>query len=154
MAYFEWAGDMEIDQGPIDEDHRKLVQQVNDLHTATTDGRGTEVVAKLLAELLDDTAAHIHREEVYMHTLGYPELERHKQGHVRFMDQLRALQAKYDAGSVTVASQLSSVLRDWLSLHIRRHDKAIVAFLRERQRKETRAALAQKRLSVAPKRPS
>ena len=29
MAYFEWADDMVIDNGPIDEDHRKLVDLVN-----------------------------------------------------------------------------------------------------------------------------
>ena len=49
MAYFEWADDMVIDNGPIDQDHRKLVEQVNALHTATTEGRGQEVVGALLA---------------------------------------------------------------------------------------------------------
>ena len=38
MAYFQWADDMVIDNGPIDQDHRKLVEQVNALHTATTEG--------------------------------------------------------------------------------------------------------------------
>ena len=47
MAYFEWAQDMVIDNGPIDQDHRKLVEQVNALHTATTEGRGQEVVGAL-----------------------------------------------------------------------------------------------------------
>ena len=31
MAYFQWADDMVIDNGPIDQDHRKLVEQVNAL---------------------------------------------------------------------------------------------------------------------------
>ena len=48
MAYFEWAQDMVIDNGPIDDDHRLLVDQVNLLHTATSQGRGQEVVAQLL----------------------------------------------------------------------------------------------------------
>lgn len=48
MAYFEWAEDMDIDGGVIDEDHQKLVLLVNDLHTATTDGRGCEVVEAIL----------------------------------------------------------------------------------------------------------
>ena len=39
MAYFEWAQDMVIDNGPIDDDHRKLVEQVNLLHSATSQGR-------------------------------------------------------------------------------------------------------------------
>ena len=36
MAYFEWAQDMVIDDGPIDADHRRLIDQVNELHTATS----------------------------------------------------------------------------------------------------------------------
>ena len=75
MAYFEWAADLEIDQGPIDADHRKLVAQVNQLH---------------------------------------------------------------DAGQITVAAQLSALLRDWLSLHIRRSDKAVKHFLDRRAREARR----------------
>ena len=40
MAYFEWADDLVIDHGPIDQDHRHLVDLVNQLHTATSQGRG------------------------------------------------------------------------------------------------------------------
>ena len=38
MAYFEWADDMVIDGGPIDQDHRVLVDLVNELHSATVRG--------------------------------------------------------------------------------------------------------------------
>lgn len=148
MAYFEWWEDMEIDQGPIDADHRTLIEQVNVLHTATSEGKGHEIVGALLAELINDTVEHIRREEQYMHSLGYPELPGHQQGHERFINDLRGLQKKYEAGSITVASQLSSVLRDWLSLHIRRYDKAVVPFLRQKKRAQAQAQLEAKRLRL------
>lgn len=66
MAYFEWANDMVIDNGPIDEDHRKLVDLVNELHTATSQGRGQEVVDKLLTQLIADTEEHLREEERVM----------------------------------------------------------------------------------------
>mgnify|MGYP003602982010 CR=1 FL=1 len=47
MAYFEWADDMVIDNGQIDAEHRKLVDLVNELHTATSQGNGQSVVAGL-----------------------------------------------------------------------------------------------------------
>ena len=140
MAYFEWASDMEIDQGPIDDDHKQLVELVNQLHTATSDGRGQEVVERILKELIAYTEDHLRREEHFMASIQFPQLAAHKTGHDKFMHHIHALQAKYDAGSMTVASQLSSVLRDWLSLHIRRNDKEIKYFLdkRERDAKRTR----------------
>lgn len=138
MAYFEWADDMEIDRGPIDQDHQTLVRQVNDLHTATSEGRGHEIVARLLEELVRDTVEHIRREENFMQTQGYPHLARHKEGHDLFVAELRGLQEAFNAGSITVAPRLSMLLRDWLSLHIRRYDKDIAVFLRKKQRETAR----------------
>ena len=134
MAYFEWADDMVIDNGPIDDDHRKLIEQVNTLHSATSQGRGQDVVAQLLSSVIADTQEHLRREEQLMERAKFPNLERHKQGHAKFVEQLHDLQQKQKNGSITVASQLSSVLRDWLSLHIRRGDKELLQFLRQQER--------------------
>lgn len=130
MAYFEWARDMEIDQGPIDQDHRKLVDLVNRLHTVTSEGRGQEVVARALDELISYTTDHLRREEQLMESVKFPNLANHKIGHQAFMASIQDLKQKYDAGSITVASQLSTVLRDWLSLHIRRSDKELKKLLK------------------------
>ena len=134
MAYFEWASDLVIDSGPIDADHMHLVHLVNELHTATSQGTGHEVIEKIMAELIAYTKEHLQREEQLMASLGFPHLARHKIGHTHFTDKLDALQRSYEGGSITVASQLSTVLRDWLSLHIRRSDKEIRAFLQARQK--------------------
>lgn len=138
MAYFEWADDMVIDQGPIDADHLKLVNLVNELHSATSDGSGQVVVARILDALIEYTNSHLEREEVLMDSLGFPNLAEHKQGHARFIGELRSLQEKYHGGSITVAAQLSAVLRDWLSLHIRRDDKEILRFMKNRAKRRQR----------------
>ncbi len=134
MAYFVWADDMVIDNGPIDEDHRKLVDQVNTLHTATTEGRGNEIVAELLAQIIADTEEHLRHEEHEMALAGFPDLERHQHGHQLFVNQLRQLEKKHQSGSITVASELSTALRDWLSLHIRRNDKELRIFLAQKKK--------------------
>lgn len=139
MAYFVWANDMVIDGGAIDEEHKKLVDLLNRLHDATSQGRGREVVGQLLTELISDTAQHLQHEEAAMAAAGFPNLERHKIGHQAFMDELHRLQQRYQQGSIAVAAQLSSVLRDWLSLHIRRNDKELHEFLRQQNRARARA---------------
>lgn len=82
-----------------------------------------------MKELLEYTTAHLRREEAQMASVGFPHLERHKIGHDHFVAQLAELQKKYEAGSITVAAQLSTVLRDWLSLHIRRSDKELKSYV-------------------------
>lgn len=133
MAYFEWADDLVIDGGSIDADHMKLVELVNRLHDATSEGRGMEVVKDILAELIGYTEEHLRREEQAMQSAGYPGLEKHKESHAKFVADLRGLQKRYDDGSVAVAAQLSAVLRDWLSLHIRRGDKDLLHFIRGKE---------------------
>ena len=143
MAYFEWAQDMVIDNGPIDDDHRILIDQVNALHTATTLGRGQDVVAQLLGAIIADTENHLRREEPLMERAKFPALERHKETHVQFVEKLHDLRQKHHSGSITVASQLSTVLRDWLSLHIRRGDKELQRFFQQQGRAQRRPAAAQ-----------
>lgn len=143
MAYFQWADDMVIDNGPIDQDHQKLVQQINQLHTATSAGRGQFVVALLLDELICDTIAHTRKEEQLMVSSGYPpqDLHEHQQIHACFIADLHSLQSKHASGHITVAAQLSLVLRDWLSLHICRCDKEIRNFLSHKNTKANSVAL-------------
>lgn len=135
MAYFEWASDMEIDQGPIDQDHRKLVDLVNTLHTVTSEGRGQQIVDRVLGELISYTADHLRREEKLMESLKFPNLA-----------SIHDLKKKYDAGSITVAAQLSTVLRDWLSLHIRRSDKELLALLKKSQPRKAPSQAGQKNI--------
>ena len=70
-----------------------------------------------------------------MAAVNFPNLERHKIGHQHFVDSLNDLRQKYEAGSITVAAQLSTVLRDWLSLHIRRSDKELLDFIQKSKAK-------------------
>lgn len=134
MAYFAWAQDMVIDGGPIDDDHKNLVRMVNELHDATTEGRGREVVGRILDELIRYTDDHLRKEEVIMAEAGFPNLERHRIGHQAFIDQLEKLRRRYQEGSIAVAAQLSTVLRDWLSIHIRRNDRELLEFMRRQRR--------------------
>lgn len=135
MAYFEWASDMVIDHdGPIDQDHRRLVAQVNRLHDATSQGSGQEIVAGLLEELLADTKEHLVHEERFIASVGFPESETHRNGHDHFVAELVRLKELYEGGSPTVATRLSQLLRDWLSLHIRRNDKEVRLFLDKQRR--------------------
>lgn len=135
MAFFEWADDLVIDNGVIDEDHRQLIAVVNELHTATTQGTGHEVVADIIERLIDYTRQHFAREEQIMASSKFPELVNHQAGHQQIIRQIEALKKRHDEGSVTVASQLSTVLRDWLSVHIRRSDKELRFFMKKNSKK-------------------
>lgn len=135
MAFFEWADDLVIDNGVIDADHRQLVDVVNELHTATTQGIGQDVVADIIDRLITYTHQHFVREEQIMASAKFPAVASHQAGHQQIIRQIEVLKKKYDEGSITVASQLSTLLRDWLSVHIRRSDKELFYFMQKGSRK-------------------
>ena len=75
MAYFIWADDMTVDNGQLDQDHQYLVDKVNQLHTATEAGRGQEIAAQVLEDLISSTLEHVRREEQLMIQIKYPRLQ-------------------------------------------------------------------------------
>lgn len=133
MAYFDWAPDMVIDNGIIDADHRKLIELVNALHDATVEGRGREIVGDIITKLMGYTQEHIRREEALMESIHFPNLDKHRSQHRNLMEKAQLIEQRFKAGQITVASQLSTLLRDWLSLHIRRSDKEFVPYLKSAQ---------------------
>lgn len=135
MAFFEWADDFVIDNGPIDADHLQLVALVNELHTATTQGTGHEVVGDIIDRLIGYTHQHFTREEQIMASARFPGLVAHQATHQQIILQIEDLKRKHESGSITVASQLSTLLRDWLSVHIRRSDKELLIFIKKLGRK-------------------
>ena len=69
-----------------------------------------------------------------MASVGFPESEAHRKGHDHFVAELVRLKELYEGDSPTVATRLSQLLRDWLSLHIRRNDKEVRLFLDKQRR--------------------
>lgn len=134
MAYFEWGDDLCVGNAQIDDDHRQLVKLVNDLHTATSQGEGRTVVGAILCSLIDYAREHFQHEEQHMERLRYSKLEAHKRQHRELLKTVLAMQARYEAGHITVAAQVSALLRDWLSIHIRREDKACAAELGQKMK--------------------
>ncbi len=131
MPYFEWTAELIIDRGAIDEDHLLLVNLVNSLHDAATEGLSPSTVMERMAELVFYTQDHLLREEDVMAAVGFPNLDSHKQGHIELMAHLHALQRDYNSGQATTALQLASLLRDWLSNHIREADGELRQFLQD-----------------------
>lgn len=127
MTYFVWADDMCVGSSILDHDHRQLVAIVNELHTSTSRGEGREIVGSILKKLIAYTQQHFQREEHHMEQVHYSRIADHKRQHQHLLEQVLALQARFEAGHTSVAAQVSALLRDWLSIHIRREDRQFSA---------------------------
>lgn len=118
---------MSVGNTLLDHDHQALIALVNELHTATSRGEGREVVGDILDRLLVYTQQHFQREEHHMEQVHYSKMVEHLRLHRDLYERVLELKARFDSGHITVAAQVSSLLRDWLSLHILRDDKQFAA---------------------------
>jgi len=131
VAYFSLTEDLKVGNSFIDQDHQKLVDLVNQLHTAMAAGHGKDVLGKILAELIRYTREHFKREEEHMQRIAYPGYAAHKQEHDTLIREVVELQNKFNAGNGMLSVQVSTFLRNWLVNHIMKVDKDLATAIKK-----------------------
>ena len=118
---------MSVGNPSIDRDHRMLIQYVNEMHTAMAARQGKEIVGTILAKLVKYTHEHFGREEIIWKSGGLADLDRHKKLHVDLLRTVDQFKSKYDSGTAMLSLDVMNFLRDWLTNHILKTDKAAAA---------------------------
>ncbi len=119
MALYEWKDEYSVGVTRFDNHHKKLFDIVNRLHEMMKEGKGADVIEKVLRELVDYTRYHLTEEEKTMERIGYSDITNHKRAHKIFTDQLNEAMVEVDKGrAIFVVIKLSSTIIDWLINHI------------------------------------
>jgi hemerythrin len=121
MAHLVWSSDLDTGISVIDNQHRRIVDYINQLNHAIESGDRDEI-AEVLEELVDYTLSHFAFEEDLMEKAGYPFTNAHKKVHKLFVKRVADFQQRFQLGE-DIGRQLHTVLRTWLLNHIR-HDDA------------------------------
>ena len=129
MALINWNETYSVKVKEIDVQHKKLVNIINELHDKMKEGKGKEVVEKLLAELLDYTVFHFSFEEKLLNTNNYPDHKTHAKLHADLMEQVQVFRNKVKSGNSLLSLELMNFLKKWLVEHILDSDKKYSAFL-------------------------
>lgn len=119
----EWSDDLSVGIEEIDEQHKVLVDLLNEFHTAIQAHKGSEVASQILKRLGDYTRIHFAVEESIMRLLDYPDYEDHKVEHDALIEQLTELTTKLESGKKSVNFELLHFLKVWLAKHIQESDK-------------------------------
>ncbi|RZI42643.1 bacteriohemerythrin [Herbaspirillum sp. HC18] len=127
MTYLSWSDELAVGNTFIDNDHKKLIEMVNRLHALMNEGKGKDVIGKVLHNLITYTHEHFRREEDLMRKLQFPGFQNHKDEHEKLLAQVLDLQHKFESGAATLSIQVLHFLRDWLINHIGKSDKLLAA---------------------------
>ena len=113
----------------IDQQHRKLLNLVNDLGDAMRAGKSKDVLEDVLTLLVNYTKTHFAQEEGLMSRASYAGLEKHKQQHADFILKIDDYEKRVKSGSSLVSIDMMRFLSNWLIQHIKGTDQQYVPAL-------------------------
>lgn len=132
MALIMWDEKLKTNVKECDEQHKKLIALVNELHDGMKAGKGKDVIGKVLNELLNYTNYHFKTEEAYMQKYNFPEFLKHKREHEDLTRQAKELKERFDRGEVAITVNVMNFLKEWLQSHILGTDKKYGPFLNDK----------------------
>jgi len=123
-----WSRRYETGDAAVDFQHQRLFALVDELHTATSEGRGETILTDVLIEFVRYTRTHFRSEEVLMRRAGFEGLEAHAREHKHLTREVESLlSSRADAGT----ERLCAFAYDWLVGHIHAWDMPMIEFVRQ-----------------------
>lgn len=129
MALFVWSDKYSVNIKGIDEQHKKLIGIINELHDAMIKGKSNDILSNVLQDLIDYTRVHFANEERIMNMHDYPDYTAHKAAHEDLLRQVTKFDKEFREGKFGLSIQIMNFLKDWLSKHILETDKKYSPFL-------------------------
>jgi hemerythrin len=123
LALLTWSSKYSVSVQALDDQHRRLIGILNELHAAMLKGQAQRVAGPLLDSLLSYTRDHFSTEERMMSEAGFPGLAEHRAKHQELAGQVGDYVIRYRKGDNTIYLQLLIFLRDWLANHIQKEDQ-------------------------------
>jgi methyl-accepting chemotaxis protein/hemerythrin len=126
---FRWTDDLSVKISSIDEQHKGLVNLINELHEAMRRRKSASHLIAIVGRLKDYTVYHFDTEEKLFHKHGYPATAEHIQEHRKFVENVLAFEKDLQQGKVTVTMDVMRFLKNWLTGHIKGTDKKYSGYL-------------------------
>ncbi|MCS7044302.1 MAG: bacteriohemerythrin [Bryobacteraceae bacterium] len=118
MAFVDWKPEYNVGHAEIDEQHKRLVGLINQLHDAMKAGGRHEDLMRIMNELVNYTRYHFTHEENLMRQAGYPDLASHQRAHRAMVEQVEKLKQEAGSSRAGFSIKLMGFLKNWLTDHI------------------------------------
>lgn len=122
MKLLEWTSEFSVGNAGVDQEHRELIELINDIHAGVGEGASRDELSCGLGEIYAKIALHFALEEKEMRDACYAGYFSHKDDHESLLDQLAEIIDTVDSEEPYDEQKLSAVLNLWFSKHFRTHD--------------------------------
>ncbi len=124
--YINWDQSFNVEIKQIDQQHKKLVDLVNQLHKGMRSGNSKQLMGRILDELVNYTAVHFKTEEDIFERINYSRKEEHERIHEDLVGKVIEFQEAFHSGNALISMDLMKFLKDWLVDHIKGEDRKYI----------------------------
>jgi hemerythrin-like metal-binding protein len=127
---------MSVGIGEIDVQHRKMINQINDIGEAIDDGRSKETIEEDIRLFEAYSEEHFKMEEAFMLGYYYPEYPGHKKLHEDTTAGTKKVMESFKNGKITPEEiyEEGRKLAAWFVDHMKNVDSRLAVFLRSKIR--------------------
>lgn len=123
MTLLHWRESMSVGVEAVDNDHKHLIDLLNQMHFLVLAGDDRTSVGAVLDELVHYVEYHFDREEKLMQFSDYPGLEEHRSCHQDLARRLLEYKKTFeDRPESFDAAAFYDFLSDWLLVHVLEKD--------------------------------
>jgi hemerythrin len=127
MTKIEWGPKYETGNQIIDNQHRGLIDLINDLNLLASKLKAgktqhTREMEDIVSDLSTYCKNHFSTEETIMKDMHYPKFAAHHKLHEAFTSKIDEFQKRFFDEETDVSDQLCEYLNNWLFTHIAKED--------------------------------
>jgi hemerythrin len=129
-----WNENLSVGVAEIDEQHKALINAVNALFEACSEGKGRKKIYETMEFLQNYVGTHFGDEEKLQRQCGYPDYISHKKLHSDFVTDFLKYknQLETEGTSIVLVGKFNIFVSEWLLYHISREDKKIGEYKKSR----------------------
>ena len=119
MPFYEWSESMSVGVHLLDDDNKRIIGIINQLHECVQHGSPTDVLDDIFDSLIAYVEFHFSREEKVIEACGYPYAKIHQEEHVMFTEHIYKMREGQLRGTgPAIDNKLVDYLKNWLNHHI------------------------------------
>ncbi len=132
MSLIEWSEELSVNIKEIDEQHKQLLEMINEFDRAVEEKKEEEIIDKTLDSLIDFASDHFKKEEELLEKYKFPELEDHREQHHRFLEDLFNIYKRSKDGEKDVPTRIAFFFGELLIKHLLEEDKKYGEYLKSK----------------------
>ena len=129
MSIIKWTEELEIGIESIDDQHRHLIEVINELHLGVKHHEDNGVILPLIDKLHRYADVHFNEEEVLLNKHNFPGRLDHAEEHKEFIAKVDELKSRCESSKEMLTVDVRNFLLGWFFHHIRINDMEYKAFL-------------------------